>query len=236
MGDYSVYFAIYNKMKVFIVMPAYNEEKIIARVIQGLKKEGFDNIIVIDDGSKDKTSDVAKQENIIVYRHPINRGLGGALGTGIKAAIIEDADIIVTFDSDGQHDPKDIKKVIAPIIKKHADVVIGSRLINPKGMPIIRRIGNFGLNVITYILFNIWTTDSQSGLRAFSNKAARKIEIKTNKMEVSSEIIREIGRNKLKFKEVSIKAIYTDYSKAHGQSNLNAIKIVMKLILKKLMR
>ena len=223
-------------MKIFIVMPAYNEEKIIAKVIHGLKKHKFQNIIVIDDGSEDNTSKIAKQEGVIVYRHPINRGLGGALGTGIKAGILEDADIIVTFDSDGQHDPKDINRVIAPIVKGKAQVVIGSRLINPKGMPWIRRIGNFGLNIITYVLFGIWTTDSQSGLRAFSNKAARKIQIHTNRMEVSSEIIREIGRNKLKFIEVPIKAIYTDYSKEHGQSNLNAIKIVFKLILKKLMR
>ena len=217
-------------------MPAYNEEKIITQVIHGLKKHSFQNIIVIDDGSEDNTSKIAKQEGVIVYRHPINRGLGGALGTGIKAGILEDADIIVTFDSDGQHDPRDINRVIAPIVKGKAQVVIGSRLINPKGMPWIRRIGNFGLNIITYVLFGIWTTDSQSGLRAFSNKAARKIQIHTNRMEVSSEIIREIGRNKLKFIEVPIKAIYTDYSKEHGQSNLNAIKIVFKLILKKLMR
>jgi len=223
-------------MKTTIVMPAYNEEEIISKVIKGVKKEGYRDIIVVDDGSVDNTYAVASNEGIVVYRHPINRGLGGALGTGILAAIDLKADIIVTFDSDGQHDPKDISKIVAPIVHKRADVVIGSRLLRPKGMPIIRRIGNFGLNIITYALFGVWTTDSQSGMRAFSRNAAKKIDIHTNRMEVSSEIIKEIGKKRLRFKEVPIKAIYTKYSKEHGQSSLNGIKIVAKLVLKRFMR
>ena len=216
-------------------MPAYNEEKVIGKVIDGLKKEGYSEIIVVDDGSADSTSAVARKRGAKVYRHPLNRGLGGALGTGIAAAR-EYADVIVTFDSDGQHDPKEIAKLIRPIEKGRADVVIGSRMKNPKGMPFIRRVGNTGFNIITYILFGVWTTDSQSGFRAFSKKAANTIEIHTNRMEVSSEIIREIGRKSLKFVEVPITPIYTEYSIRHGQSHLNGFRILAKLILKKLMR
>jgi glycosyltransferase involved in cell wall biosynthesis len=223
-------------MKTVIVMPAYNEAKVIGRVIKGLYREGYKDIVVVDDGSSDKTGDIARQHGADVYRHAINRGLGGALGTGIEAAKQKSADIIVTFDSDGQHNPKDIKKVIQPIIQGRADAVIGSRLLRPKGMPWIRRIGNMGLNVITWMLFGVWTTDSQSGLRAFSRKAASRIEILTNRMEVSSEIIREIGTKRVRFREVPIRAIYTDYSLEHGQSNMNAFRIVAKLVLKKLMR
>jgi len=102
-------------------------------------------------------------------------------------------------------------------------------------MPPIRVFGNWLFNCITYVLFGTWTTDSQSGLRAFSKNAAKKINIKTNRMEVSSEIIKEIGRNKLKFKEVPIKAIYTDYSMMKGQSNLNAFNITFKLFFKRLL-
>ncbi len=222
--------------KIFIVMPAFNEEKVIGRVIDSVRSEGFDNLIVIDDGCEDGTAEIADKRGAIVYRHLLNRGLGGALGTGLAGALKLEADVIVTFDSDGQHNPKDIRNVISPILKGKADVVIGSRLINPKGMPLLRRVGNFGLNIITYILFGVWTTDSQSGFRAFSAQAAKKINIRTNRMEVSSEIIREIGRNRLRFQEVPIKAIYTDYSLRHGQSSINAIRIVAKLILKKLMR
>lgn len=223
-------------MKTIIVMPAFNEEKVISKVIAGVRKEGFNDILVIDDGSEDRTSQLAREAGAIVIRHPVNRGLGGALGTGLVGAVQEGADIVVTFDSDGQHHPKDIKKVIAPLVKGKADAVIGSRMINPKGMPAIRRFGNFVLNVVTYFLFNVWTTDSQSGFRAFNRKAAQKITIRTNRMEVSSEIIREISRNRLRFKEVPIKAIYTDYSLAHGQSHLNGIRIVAKLILRRIQR
>lgn len=225
------------KIRTIIVLPAYNEGKVIGKVIKGLKKEGFasDDILVVDDGSTDRTSEIAKKEHVLLYKHSLNRGLGGALGTGIKAAIKNNADIIVTFDSDGQHNPKDISRVIEPIRKGEADFVIGSRLINPKGMPLIRKIGNWGFNVITWVLFGIWTTDSQSGFRAMSGKAAGKLRIRTNRMEVSSEFLSEIRRNKLRFMEVPIQAIYTEYSLHKGQSSINAFKILAKLILRRLM-
>ena len=222
-------------MKIFIIIPAFNEAQIIAETILDVHKY-CSNIIVVDDGSIDKTSQIATKGGALVYRHIVNRGLGGALGTGMKAALENGADIVVTIDSDGQHDVADIKKALKPIIDKKVDVVIGSRLMNPEGMPIIRRIGNWGFNVITYILFKVWTTDSQSGFRLFSKKAASQIKIKTNKMEVSSEIFNEIHRNKLKFSEVPIKVIYTEYSLEHGQSSLNGFKILVKLLLKKLMK
>jgi UDP-N-acetylglucosamine---dolichyl-phosphate N-acetylglucosaminyltransferase len=223
-------------MDIFIVMPAFNEEASIGHVLKNLKKRGFRKIIVIDDGSTDRTSDIASAAGAIVYRHPVNRGLGGALGTGLQAALMNGAEIIVTCDADGQHDPSDVKRLVQPILKGKADAVIGSRLKNPKGMPLIRRVGNWGFNLITYFLFGVWTTDSQSGLRAFSRQAAQQIDIQSNRMEVSSEIIKEIGMKKIKFVEVPIKAIYTDYSLAHGQSNLNAIRILGKLVLRKMMR
>jgi len=223
-------------MRTYIVIPAYNEEKSVGRVIKSVQKQGFNDIIVIDDGSNDNTSRVAKKAGAIVYRHPVNRGLGGALGTGISAALMHGADIIVTFDADGQHDAREIRKVVQPIISRKADAVVGSRLINPKGMPIIRKIGNWGFNIITYALFGVWTTDSQSGFRAFSRKAAMKLEIKSNRMEVSSEIIKEIGKKKIRFAEVPIKAIYTDYSLKRGQSNINGVRILGKLVLRRMMR
>lgn len=222
-------------MKTYIVVPAFNEEKTIVSVIKGLKKEGCNNIIVVDDCSKDATYRLASKEKVILLHHSLNRGLGGALGTGIKAALEEGADIIVTFDADGQHNPKDIKKLIDLIKKGKAEAVIGSRLLDKAGMPWYRILQNFIGNVITFVLFGIWTTDSQSGLRAFSRKAAQKIRIKTNRMEVSSEIIGEIRRNKLKFREVPIKAIYTEYSLSKGQSLLVGIKTFLKLILRRIM-
>ena len=97
-----------NKDDIFIVMPAFNEEKMIGETLRALKNEGYRNIVVVDDGSMDKTSEIAKDEGVIVCRHILNRGLGGALGTGIKCALLYKPKVIVTFDADGQHHPKDV--------------------------------------------------------------------------------------------------------------------------------
>jgi glycosyltransferase involved in cell wall biosynthesis len=161
--------------------------------------------------------------------------LGGALGTGIAYARKIDADYVVTYDADGQHAPEDIESGLSPIAKGRADAVIGSRLLSPKGMPWYRIVGNWGLNVFTYLLFGLWTTDSQSGLRALSRRALEQIQLRMDRMEVSSEFIKEIRRTHLLFEEVPIRAIYSDYSLAKGQSNWNGINIVIRLLLYRLL-
>jgi glycosyltransferase involved in cell wall biosynthesis len=221
---------------VIIVIPAYNEERSIIAVIRGLKQQGFATLIVVDDGSSDLTSDLARQEGVILLRHILNRGLGGALGTGISAALRLGAELIVTFDADGQHDPNDIGRLLKPIENGEADVVIGSRMLAPIGMPYSRRLANWTANLVTYLLFQVWTTDSQSGLRAFSRQAVTRMQLLTSGMEVSSEIIAETVKNRLKWKEVPVKAIYTDYSLSKGQSFKVGIKTLMRLILAKVRR
>jgi glycosyltransferase involved in cell wall biosynthesis len=222
--------------RVVVVIPAYNEERTIVGVIRGLKQRGFTRLIVVDDGSSDRTGELASCEGVIRLRHLLNRGLGGALGTGISAALRLGAEVIVTFDADGQHDPNDIVRLLEPIEAAEAEVVIGSRMLDPRGMPYRRRLANWTANVVTYLLFGAWTTDSQSGLRAFSSRAAARMQIMTNGMEVSSEIIAETVRNRLKRKEVPVKAIYTDYSLSKGQSFKLGLQTLMKLILSKAQR
>jgi UDP-N-acetylglucosamine---dolichyl-phosphate N-acetylglucosaminyltransferase len=222
--------------RVVVVIPAYNEERTIVEVIRGLKQRGFTTLIVIDDGSSDRTSELASHEGVIRLRHILNRGLGGALGTGIDAALRLGAEVIVTFDADGQHDPNDIMKLLEPIEVEEAEVVIGSRMLDPQGMPYRRRMANWIANVVTYLLFGAWTTDSQSGLRAFSSRAAARMHIITTGMEVSSEIIAETVKNRLQWKEVPVKAIYTDYSLSKGQSFSVGLQTLMKLILAKVQR
>ncbi|OGD56656.1 hypothetical protein A2V71_03500 [Candidatus Berkelbacteria bacterium RBG_13_40_8] len=221
-------------MKLGILIPAYNEEKMLGKVLKTLPKKlpGIKRkeIIVIDDGSSDNTNKIACALDVTVICHYLNRGLGGALGTGFEYAKENDFDVLLTFDADGQHNPADIASVIRPIVLKKADVVVGSRLKNKRGMPWYRRIGIFGLNLITLALFWVWTTDSQSGLRAFSKKAIKEIEIKSNRMEVSSEFFNEIQSHNLKFFEVPITSIYTRYSLSKGQKNVNVFRILSKLI------
>ncbi|GBF36146.1 MAG TPA: glycosyltransferase family 2 protein [Methanothermococcus okinawensis] len=228
-----------DKRDIYVVVPAYNEEKVIRDTLRKLKNEGYHNIIVVDDGSKDNTYNIAKEEEVILCRHIINRGLGGALGTGIRCALEYNPKVIVTFDADGQHDPKDIEKVVKPILYEGYDMVVGSRLMDKeelKNMPMVKRIGNILLNFITYFLGGYLVTDSQSGLRAFSKRAAEVIlsNLKSNRYEISSEFIIIAKREKLKFKEVPIKTIYTEYSISRGTNVVTGIKIFIKLIIQRL--
>jgi UDP-N-acetylglucosamine---dolichyl-phosphate N-acetylglucosaminyltransferase len=128
-------------------------------------------------------------------------------------------------------------RLLEPVEVGEAEVVIGSRTLDPRGMPYRRRLANWTANVVTYLLFGGWTTDdSQSGLRAFSSRAATRMQIITTGMEVSSEIIAETVRNGLKWKEVPVKAIYTAYSLSKGQSFTVGLQTLMKLILTKVQR
>ena len=220
-------------MKTIIAIPAYNEASVIQEVIKEIKKSGYENIIVIDDGSTDDTC--AKAAELIgkkALRHRLNRGKGGATKTGIEAAKLLGADIIVTVDGDGQHDPGDIQKLIAPILENKADVVLGTRLISPAGMPMHKIIANHVGNFFTWYLFGLWVTDSQSGFRAYSRRAADLINTKADRYEYDSEVIREIYIYKLKYIEIPIMVRYTDYSmgKVQKQGFFNGLKTLYKMV------
>jgi len=218
-----------------VIIPAFNEETMVAKVISKIPRRlvgvGKVTTVVVDDGSTDLTSFEARRAGATVIRHSVNCGLGGALGTGFAYAKKNKADIVITMDADGQHNPSDILPMIKQINKKKVDVIIGSRMIAKQKMPLDRQIINFLGNIATYVLFGIWTSDSQSGMRAFTKKALDKIEIKTNRMEVSTEFFKEIKRNNLTFSEVAIKPIYTIYSRNKGQKNLNALDVFYKIFL-----
>ena len=223
-------------LKLFIIIPAFNEAPVIGSVIAAIKNTHFKfhpHIIVVNDGSTDATSEIAQASGVTVLNHKLNRGLGAALGTGLAYAKLKQADIAVTFDADGQHSPPDIALVIKPIINHQADVVIGTRLKSTAGhMPLDRRLVNQLSNIITWFLFGVWTSDSQSGFRAFSATAINLLQLKTETMEVSSEIFAEVRRHHLKLAEVPIQVIYTDYSRRKGQSTLNAFQVLFKLLLR----
>ena len=220
-------------MKIFVVVPAYNEEKTVENVLEDLLKMGFD-FVVVDDGSSDDTNKIVtriikEKKKGLLCKHLLNRGLGAAIKTGIEAALAQGADIIVTFDADGQHDPDDINTVIMPIIKNEADVAVGKR--DFKEMTSSKKYGNQIMNFITLIFYGIRVNDSQSGLRAFNRKAAQSIIINARDYGVSSEIIGEVKRHQLKLEEVPMKTIYTDYTMKKGTNLYEGLKILTKLIL-----
>ncbi len=216
--------------KILIGLPAYNEEKVISKVITDIKNEGYDNILVVDDCSADNTLNEALKNGAIGLRHEINRGAGGATATIIEYAKRNNYDILALMDSDGQHSPKDIKKLISNL--NGYDVIIGSRMINSKGMPIIRKILNSGGSFLTWLFFGLYVRDSQSGFKILNRKAIENISLTYDRFEFCSEMIGEIYKKKLRFKEIPIKVIYTKHSLAKGQSLKNGIKMIMRFILR----
>ena len=224
-----------NALKVCIVIPAYNEGTVIKDVVEGVRKT-FDKssldyeVIVVNDGSKDETENQARLGGAKVINHILNSGAGGATATGLSYANQNGFDFAVTMDADGQHLPKDVLDGINVAKSGTVDLLIGSRLIDTKGMSKVKILGNKGLSTITKVLFGVDVTDSQSGLRVFSKHALNNLRWKTSGYEFCSEMLWRAKQIRLNIAEYPIKAVYTEYSKAKGQNNWNAINIVKSLV------
>lgn len=222
--------------RVCVVIPAYNEATVIGEVVKSAReiflksKKAYDiDIVVVNDGSKDETANEAKKGGAIVINHILNSGAGSATLTGLAYARQHHYDIAATMDADGQHAPDDVLEGIKSIDQGNADLLIGSRLIDSRGMSKIKVLGNKGLSLFTYLLFGINVTDSQSGLRIFSRRAVDSLQWKSTGYEFCSEMIWRAKQARMSVSEYPIKAIYTDYSRAKGQNNWNAINIVKRL-------
>ena len=218
--------------KVFAVVPAYNEEGRISKVIKDLRKHKC-HIVVVDDSSIDNTIKVIKKfKNIVLVEQGFNQGQGAALRVGIKRALKEGADIIVTFDADGQHQAKEIFDLIAPIKADVADISLGSRFLTKKTkMPFSREILLKGSVLVERILLGVKLTDAHNGFRALSRRAAKKIKIKENRMAHASEIIKEISRNGLRYTEIPVEIIYNKETLENGTGSYStAIGILLKIL------
>lgn len=218
-------------MKIFVVIPAYNEVKTISQVVSEVKPK-VSEVVVVDDGSTDATVESAKQAGAEVLIHFLNRGQGAALQTGINFALKQGADIIITFDADNQFKPEEIDQVAKPLLLGKADVVLGSRFLNkkdtiPRGKEIVLRLAV----LITRLYTGLNITDTHNGFRAFSAKAAGLIQIKQDGMAHASEIIEQIKKHRLKFVEVPITVKYSEYSLDKGQKLTNSFGIVWDLII-----
>jgi UDP-N-acetylglucosamine---dolichyl-phosphate N-acetylglucosaminyltransferase len=222
--------------KIYIVLPAFKEARVIKKVIRDIKEEGYKNIIVVDDGSPDNTYNKGRETGVLTLKHSINRGKGAATQTGIDAALLLDADFIVTMDSDGQHNPKEIKLLLEPLLKNEADVTIGSRMLNGKDMPKSRKMMNTLANIVTYIFFGIYVSDSQSGFRAYTRESLNGVYTHLDRYEFESEMLGQVKKQRIK--EIPIKVIYSDhsYNKYKGIKNfspqglLNGIAMVVRMI------
>ena len=186
-------------MKTIIVMPAHNEEKTVGKTVKACKKYGI--VIVINDASTDRTSEVAKKSGAIVFTHKVNRGLGTALRTGFSEALKMNAEIIITIDADGQHLPEEIPLFLKKIEEGY-DFVLGSRDLS--SYPWVKKFGNFFLNSATNTIAGTKLKDTESGYRAFKRAALKKLLLKAQRYEIAAEIVKEVGRNKLKTANVPI--------------------------------
>ena len=203
-------------MKIIIGIPAYNEEKNIASIILKLKKI-TDTIVVCDDGSTDLTPQIAKENGAIVVSHEQNRGYGSAIRTIFLKAKELDADIIVTFDADGQHRIEDIEKVLLPIKNNQADIVIGSRFLeNSSKIPKYRKLGINIITKVTNSTINEKITDSQSGFRAYSKNVISKLNISDIGMGISTEILIKSSSQNFKIIEVPIVVNYDGDTSTHN--------------------
>lgn len=226
-------------MKIFAVIPAFNEASRIADTLKAVHPL-VDGIVVIDDGSADDTAGVARHvadeiSGVTVLRHALNRGQGAALRTGTEAAVMLGADVIVHVDADGQHDPTFIPSLVKPIAEGSADVVFGSRFLDakPEGMPLLRRCLLVAARTFNAMAVGIprRVTDPQSGMRAMSAAAARRIPFQQDRMAHCSEILRLVTRSSLRWIEVPVRVRYTAESLAKGQKSTDAFKIAWQLFI-----
>ncbi len=218
--------------RIVIVIPIFNEEKVIGQVLEETRKHGDFILIVVDDGSVDDGFVQASAHGALTLRLRLNRGKGAAVKTGIMAANLLEPDVVVTMDGDGQHDPGDIGPLIAPILAGEADVVLGCRHLGREEMPKIKVLANNVGNFFTWLFYGIWVSDSQSGFRAFSKYAALIIDTKADKYEYDSKVIREIKNNRLRFCEVPVHTRYTEYSMAKPQKQgfINGLRTLGRMI------
>jgi len=213
-------------MKTIAVIPAFNESKRIELVIKKTKKF-VDEVIVVDDHSRDNTYDIAKKAGATATRLISNMGAGFATRIGCDLAIKNKADIIITLDADGQHDPEEIPKLLKTLQEYNLDIVFGSRPRN-ENMPKIRRLGNWGLSFIAKVLFNSNVKDTQTGYHAFTSKAYPMIRWSSSRYGVVTEFAVNVAKNGLRCKEVEVKTIYVD--KNFGMRKRDAVRATISML------
>ncbi|MCF2705931.1 glycosyltransferase family 2 protein [Arcanobacterium haemolyticum] len=217
----------------WLIVPLYNEGKVIREVMEEARKT-FPNIVCVNDGSRDNSATEAVAAGVDLVEHPVNLGQGAALQTGLDYATTQPgAKYFVTFDSDGQHRVVDAQRMIVRLAREPLDVVIGSRFLDGRTKPgTLKRIVLKTAVVFQRFTTGMKLTDAHNGLRAFNRKAATSISIYQNRMAHASEIVSEIAHKKLRYAEEPVFIVYTDYSRAKGQSLWNSVNILSDLVLK----
>jgi glycosyltransferase involved in cell wall biosynthesis len=212
-----------------VVIAAYNEAEMIGRVVTDVRRAGY-RVIVVDDGSKDATARTAGAAGGTVIQHPFNLGQGAALQSGIDLALANGAEVIVTFDADGQHGTADIARLVAALAEENADFVLGSRFLEASSnIPPQRRLLLKAATLFTRVTTGLRLTDSHNGLRAMTRRGAGAIRLRQNRMAHASELLAQIGASGLHYVERPVTIHYSAYSIAKGQKTSDSVVILLDL-------
>ncbi|MHA3723405.1 glycosyltransferase family 2 protein [Leucobacter sp. HY1910] len=216
----------------WVVIPLYNEATVIAGVIHDLLPV-FTNVVVIDDGSSDGSGAIARAAGAHIVTHPINLGQGAALQTGFDYALERGAEYVVTFDADGQHRVIDAHAMLERAQAEKLAIVFGSRFLDDRTKPgILKKIVLKTAVAVTNITTRTRLTDAHNGLRVIRADALRMFKLRQDRMAHGTEIVVKLGKTGLPYAEYPVEVIYTDYSKAKGQSLLNSVNILVDLIIR----
>ncbi len=215
----------------WVVIPLYNEAAVIAGVVTGLR-EKFVHVVCVDDGSTDGSSRIARDAGAFVLQHPINLGQGAALQTGIDFALShDDCAYIVTFDADGQHRVEDAVAMTDAARERDVAVVFGSRFLDDRTRPgWMKKVILKTVVWVTNLTTGLRLTDAHNGLRVLRRDAAAGVHLTQDRMAHATEIVLQLARTGLPWQEYPVELLYTDYSKAKGQSVLNSVNILVDLI------
>ena len=222
-------------MKTILIIPAFNEEKAIGDIIEK-SFQYVDDILVVDDGSKDNTYEIVKNTDALIIRHETNLGKGVALRDAFN--YIKNYDIVVTIDGDGQHDPSEIPKLIKPIKEAKADLVNGSRYLDgfDDDTPAYRRVGQRVLDIATNITSGTSVTDSQSGFRAFKGDTIKYYRFRDTGFGIESEMLADASENNLKIIEVPITVRYDVENSSTKGPVTHGVGVLIKIIIDKIIR
>jgi polyprenyl-phospho-N-acetylgalactosaminyl synthase len=225
-----------SRVQTYVVIPAFNEGPVISRVVSEVKRASY-AVVVVDDGSSDATAEEARAAGAGVIAHPFNLGQGAALQTGIDYAVAQGAEVIVTFDADGQHRVSDIARLAEALVEEQADFALGSRFLGQApNLPPLRRLLLHAATAFTRLSTGLQVTDTHNGLRAMTRRAAAAIRLRQNRMAHASELLSQIAASGLRYVERPVTIEYTAYSLAKGQSLGDAVLILLDLFARRLYR
>lgn len=224
---------------IFTIVPVFNEDpEVLVQTVRGLLPVAG-QVVVVDDGSTQDLREALRTYPVFYLRHSINLGQGAALQTGTTFALQQGADFVVHFDADGQHQPADVAILLEEVAQGGTDVALGSRFLrkaDARKIPLLRQVLLQAARFVNFLFTGLWLTDAHQGLRVLNRKAASLITLSENRQAHATELLAQVRRRKLRYREFPVTVEYTAYSRSKGQSSGQSLGILVDLVLNKIFR